>query len=121
MVDRYQGGENIRLVGFMNACLSLLMAIAPILGGFMNAWVGWRVNYGSVALLSLIAWIGLFTLLPETKRQRVPVSIRKISRDYRALLQAPVFINTGLAPSLLFQPIWRLSPRAVSCIKKLGI
>ncbi|CCD28818.1 Permease of the major facilitator superfamily [Candidatus Glomeribacter gigasporarum BEG34] len=102
IADRYQGAENIRLVGFMNACLSLLMAIAPILGGFMNAWVGWRGNYGSVALLSLIAWIGLFTLLPETKRQRVPVSIRKISRDYRALLQAPVFINTGLAPSLLF-------------------
>src|SRR5260364_251018 len=50
----------------------------PIPGGFMNAWVGWRGNYGSVALLSLIAWIGLFTLLPETKRQRVPVSIRKI-------------------------------------------
>ncbi len=71
IADSYQGNKAIKFIGIMNSVLTVVMAIAPVLGSFINGIVGWRGNYASVAIICLISWILLLLALPETKRTAI--------------------------------------------------
>jgi DHA2 family lincomycin resistance protein-like MFS transporter len=73
MVPRHAQG---RMMGRVNAVLSLAPASGPILSGFLLDTVGWRWIFGVVAPISLVAlaigarWL---TNLGETTRNRIDV------------------------------------------------
>ena len=53
-------------LGLLTLVMSAAPAIAPVLGGYATAWMGWRAAF---ALLAIVGWVTLaFTmlLLPET-------------------------------------------------------
>lgn len=102
IADAYEGSAAMKLIGLMNASLASLMAIAPIFGGFINQAIGWRGNYGFVALMCAVTWILLFFFLPETKRSLEKFHIKHIVRDYARLVSHGEFISSALVPSLLF-------------------
>jgi MFS transporter, DHA1 family, multidrug resistance protein len=91
-----------KLIGAMNAVLTILMAAAPIAGGFINEAVGWRGNYGIVALISLISWIFLVFFLPETKKSFEALNFGKIKGGYQQLLTNRLFISASIVPSLSY-------------------
>src|ERR1700745_26726 len=43
---------------------TLMQAFAPVLGGYLQEWVGWRANFAVVAILALIAMLLVFRLVP---------------------------------------------------------
>jgi DHA1 family bicyclomycin/chloramphenicol resistance-like MFS transporter len=90
------------LIGFMNAIFSFLMAIAPIIGGFINEAVGWRANYAIVAAVCLVSWGCLTFFLPETKKSFEPLRLPKIRGDYQKLLTSFLFISASMIPSLSY-------------------
>ncbi|WP_265014568.1 multidrug effflux MFS transporter [Wolbachia endosymbiont (group B) of Camptogramma bilineatum] len=100
VADSYQGDKAIKFIGIMNSVLTVVMAIAPVLGSFINEIVGWRGNYATVAILCLISWVLLLFLLPETKKDRDIFSFKKMMKDYRKLLSSPRFVTLSLVPSL---------------------
>ena len=103
IADAYPQKEKAAsLIGSMNAVITVLMAAAPIAGGFINEAVGWRGNYSVVAIICAISWIFLAFFLPETKKATEPFRIRKIWNDYQKLLKCPQFISASLVPSLLY-------------------
>ncbi|MBV2145971.1 multidrug effflux MFS transporter [Wolbachia endosymbiont of Listronotus oregonensis] len=100
VADSYKGDEAVKFIGIMNSVLTVVMAIAPVLGSFINEIVGWRGNYATVAILCLISWVLLLFLLPETKKDRDAFSLKKIMKDYRKLLSSPRFVTLSLMSSL---------------------
>lgn len=90
------------IIGQMNSILTVFMSIAPIAGGFINEYFGWRTNYGVVFLVSVISWFFLIAFLPETKEDTSALSLRKITKDYTKLLLSLRFIIISLVPSLMF-------------------
>ncbi|WP_255453450.1 multidrug effflux MFS transporter [Wolbachia endosymbiont of Atemnus politus] len=100
VADSYKGKEAVKFIGIMNSILTVVIAIAPVLGSFINQIVGWRGNYASVAVICLISWILLLFLLPETKKDREAFSLKKMTKDYRKLLSSPRFMALSLIPSL---------------------
>jgi DHA1 family bicyclomycin/chloramphenicol resistance-like MFS transporter len=102
IADVYAADKAASLYGLMNAVFSSLMALAPVMGGFINRTVGWRGNYGSVALICLISWFLLFFFLPETNKNRKPLNVNKILIDYKTLLTSPLFLAASAVPSLLY-------------------
>ena len=107
--DVYTTDRAAKLYGVMNAVFTIFMALAPVLGGFINASIGWRGNYGIVAVLCAISWLVLFFFLPETRpinekiakeeleggdsekptNKRSPsrgTGLSKVIRDYKRLL-----------------------------------
>lgn len=100
VADSYQGDKAIKFIGIMNSVLTVVMAIAPVLGSFINEIVGWRGNYATVAILCLISWVLLLFLLPETKKDRDIFNLKKMMKDYRKLLSSPRFVTLSLVPSL---------------------
>ncbi|QIT36438.1 multidrug effflux MFS transporter [Wolbachia endosymbiont of Brugia pahangi] len=99
IADSYQGNKAIKFIGIMNSVLTVVMAIAPVLGSFINGIIGWRGNYASVAIICLISWILLLLALPETKKDRDIFNLKKMMKDYRKLLSSSKFMALSLVPS----------------------
>ncbi|HEY8371299.1 MAG TPA: multidrug effflux MFS transporter [Pseudonocardiaceae bacterium] len=100
--DLYKGEAAIPLYGLTNAAMSILMTIAPPLGGVVNQTIGWRGNYAVVAGITTVSLLLMALFLPETRKEVVPVSAGKVVADYRKLVTSGAFVATSLVPSLLF-------------------
>lgn len=102
IADVYKGEAATRLIGFMNATLSVCIALAPVVGSFIVIRMGWQGNYSIVAFLSVIVGTALFLWLPETLSLRNPVSIKDSVSTFKMLLSSPSFVVTSLIPTLLY-------------------
>lgn len=102
IADVYSVRKAARLYGVMNAVFTLLIALAPILGGFINLRVGWRGNYAVVALIATVSWFLLLIYLPETQLKRTKNNVFKVITDYRRILSHAVFLSAAIIPSLLY-------------------
>ncbi len=102
IADLYQGAKAVRFIGFMNSILTILISIAPVIGGFINNIVGWRGNYACVALISFISWVLLIFLLPETKINRQIFYLKSILKDYKNVLLNSEFFGFSVVPSLMY-------------------
>lgn len=91
-----------KLIGAMNGVFTTIMAAAPIVGGFINEAVGWRGNYGIVALICIVSWVFLSFFLPETKRTFESFHLSKIKKGYQQLLTSIPFISASVVPSLSY-------------------
>jgi DHA1 family bicyclomycin/chloramphenicol resistance-like MFS transporter len=100
IADVYSGDVAAKLVGIMNSILTILMAIAPIAGSFINEVVGWRGNYFVVSLVSAISCVLLYLNLPETKKDSEELNIKKILRSYATLVTDKSFLYASVVPSI---------------------
>jgi len=101
VAESYPPEKSTGLIGLMNAILTAAMAIAPVIGGLINTQIGWRGNYGFIALISIISWVLLILYLPETKKNFEKLSVKKIIKDYKTLLLSKEFMIKSAIPSLL--------------------
>ena len=102
VVDVYQKETAVKVISIMNSLLTTLMAIAPVAGGFINKAIGWRGNYGIIALICFVSWVLLWLFLPETKEELTSLEPKKIMNDYKKLFSSSKFMNASLLPSLLY-------------------
>lgn len=102
IADVYKTEEAAKLYGLMNAVFSTMMAFAPIIGGIINYQIGWRGNYGVVAVICVISWFLIFLFLPETKTCVEKINIRVLFNGYKKLFSSVSFLGAATAPSLLY-------------------
>ncbi|WPY00971.1 MFS transporter [Candidatus Trichorickettsia mobilis] len=102
IADSYNIDKATQLYGVMNAIFTTIMALAPIIGGFINKEIGWRGNYAFVAVICLTSLILLCFFLPETLKKQTPLAIKSIFVDYKTLLTNPIFLSASAVPSLCY-------------------
>jgi len=86
--DRFQGPEAQRLMSQMTLVFGIAPAVAPVLGGAMLNFFGWRAIFWMLLLLvaCLFGWAA--ASLPETlpRPARQPLHPRVLWRNYRTVL-----------------------------------
>jgi DHA1 family bicyclomycin/chloramphenicol resistance-like MFS transporter len=106
--DVYGREGAARALAYMSAAMALAPAIGPILGGFLEEWFGWRINflalviYGSGGLI--IAW----RILPETNESpdlQAAQPIR-ILLGYRGLLNHRAYVGYVLCCAFAYSGIF---------------
>ena len=102
IADIYHDQEATKFHGLINALFTTLLALAPVFGGFINSAIGWRGNYGSIAVLCCIAWFLLYFFLPETKATYERISVKEISKNFLSLASSPIFLMASTIPSLCY-------------------
>lgn len=102
IADVYSAKKAAKLYGVMNTIFTSIMALSPVLGGFINSAVGWRGNYGVVALVCIVSWVLLYFFLPETKKTFEKIKFGKIIRDYKYIVANFYFLSASSVPSLLY-------------------
>ena len=102
IADRYQGATMYSMIGLVNAFISIFMSLAPIIGGWINKYWGWRGNYAVVAVITTAAVLLELFFLPETKKEKTAFDFKTILRSYLRLTANFRFIQLSLIPSLFF-------------------
>jgi DHA1 family bicyclomycin/chloramphenicol resistance-like MFS transporter len=106
--DVYGREGAARVLAYMSAAMALAPAIGPILGGFLEEWFGWRINflvlviYGSGGLA--IAW----RILPETNKApdlQAAQPIR-ILLGYRGFLNHRAYVGYVLCCAFAYSGIF---------------
>jgi DHA1 family bicyclomycin/chloramphenicol resistance-like MFS transporter len=78
-------------------------ASAPVVGGFLTAWFGWRSVFGvQVLMAAAVAWL-TWRHLPETRpATRAPPAVREMTRVAGSLLAQPQFLSCVLQSSAAY-------------------
>lgn len=84
--------------------IGLSPAIAPVIGGFINYYLGWRSIFSLVGILgALLIWL-IYSKLPETKTtdSRISINPKIIAKNYTELLSNKLFWGYTLCPCFAY-------------------
>ena len=77
--------------------ITLMQAFAPVLGGYLQGWLGWRANFGAVAVLACLAMALVILCVPEGRRPSAPRSgAEGMLASYRTLMATRRFLAYAL-------------------------
>lgn len=99
--DLFDGPAAHRLMSRITMMFALAPAIAPVIGGRLQFWFGWRSVFAFLVLMTLALWLACWRLLPETlpPERRQPLHAGYLARTYWKVLTTPAFLYAcaGLA------------------------
>jgi DHA1 family bicyclomycin/chloramphenicol resistance-like MFS transporter len=86
--DLYVGERAANELSRMGAIMSFAPVFAPLLGGLVQVWFGWRANFLVIAATGIAATAFVWLSLPETLpgRSTEPFSFAVVWKRYRRLL-----------------------------------
>jgi DHA1 family bicyclomycin/chloramphenicol resistance-like MFS transporter len=92
--DLYDGPQAQRLISHITMMFALAPAVAPVLGGWLQLWFGWRSVFAFLVLMSVALWLACWYLLPETlpREQRQSLHAGYLARSYWRVLTSPAFL-----------------------------
>ena len=102
--DLFDGPAAQRLMAQITMMFALAPAIAPVIGGWLHVWLGWRSVFAflmlSTAFLAYACWKWLPETLPAERRQSLHPAY--LGRTYVRVLSSPPFLLACAALSLNF-------------------
>ncbi len=101
--DVYPREHAARVLGIMATAQALTPVLAPIAGGYLQTWFGWRSVFAVLAAAGAAFLVGAWALVAET----APVAVDRLVggslwRDALHLLRDRTFLGFALAVTLVF-------------------
>lgn len=106
--DLHAGPEAQRLMAQVTMIFALAPAIAPIIGGFLQDWFGWRAVFAFLALFAALLLVVCVRWLPETlpPAQRQSLRPGSLLRAYAAAAGDRIFMAASTAVAFNFTGIF---------------
>lgn len=100
--DLFQGKQLAKIGSYMGMVFSLVPAIAPVIGGYIQIRFGWHGNFVVMIAMVLLSLLLILFMLPETVVEKNPnaLNLRHLLTNYWALLQSKTFLGYTLCSSL---------------------
>lgn len=97
-----------RILSYMSAAMALAPAIGPILGGFLEVWLGWQANFVALMVYGAAGLVGVALLLPETNPGRDDMATRfgSMLSNYGALARHRVYLGYALCVAFSYSGIF---------------
>ena len=95
--DVFRGAEQVRAIAWYGVATAMMPAVAPILGGYIFIWFGWRMNFYFLAGVALITTGLIYMYLKESGRRDLDaLRLGEVFGDYLGLLRNRDFIRYTL-------------------------
>ena len=106
--DVFEGAAAQRLMSQVTLVFAVAPAVAPVLGGWLHVWFGWRAVFGFVVLFTAGVWLVCWRSLPETLPAERRQSLRPgfLLASYGRVLTTPPFVALSFAVTLNFAAIF---------------
>ena len=102
----------------------VILTTAPILGGYIQQYAGWRYNFLFLSLYGFLILYLVYLKTPETSKfhHKDNLKIKIILMNTRILLKSPVFLRFSLCPLLTYAGIlaW-LTEAPIVLQEKVGL
>lgn len=102
--DAFNEEKAIKVTNKLNTIIPFIMALAPMLGGYLNYAFGFRSNFLAITLFVLSSLIICFFWFEETltEEKRVQLNRKKLLEDFRRVFFSFYFWQISLIISLVF-------------------
>jgi MFS transporter, DHA1 family, multidrug resistance protein len=102
--DLAERDQAARAMSLMMACTSIAPMLAPLIGGQVLWFLGWRAIFFILAGIGVFAWTAAFQRLPETLRPeyRQPLVVSAILKRFGELLHHKAFMRYAFTSSFQF-------------------
>jgi DHA1 family bicyclomycin/chloramphenicol resistance-like MFS transporter len=97
-----------RILSYMSAAMALAPALGPILGGYVEAWLGWRANFAILCIYGAAGLVLAFAMLAETAPHRGEEGpwLDAALRGYLSLFRQRVYLGFVFCCSLAYGGIF---------------
>ena len=94
-------------MSLMMACTSIAPMLAPLIGGQILWFLGWRAIFWALALIGALACIASYFWLPETLRPeyRQPLVLSSILKRFGELVRHRAFMGYAFTSSFMFSAL----------------
>jgi MFS transporter, DHA1 family, multidrug resistance protein len=73
---------------------TLMQAFAPVLGGYLQEWVGWRANFAVIGVLAIVAMLLVIRVVPGGRTADAPrLQLSGMLANYRTLIKTRRFMS----------------------------
>ena len=102
--DLAERDQAARAMSLMHACSSIAPMLAPLIGGQVLWFLGWRAIFWVLAGIGVIAWLAAYLRLPETLRPeyRQPLHLGSITGRFGELVKHRAFMGYALTSTFQF-------------------
>ena len=97
--DVFDGSDAQKIMALVAMIFALAPALAPVCGGWLLLWAGWRSIFIFLAVISALLVVITWMFVPETlpPSSRHPLHAVALARAYAALFTKPRFLALALA------------------------
>lgn len=121
--DLYDGAEMVRVFAVMALAFSIVPALAPFIGGYVQEYIGWRASFVVTVAFGIFVLVATLWHLPETIQARLPrLRANHFLGAYWGVLTTPSFIRYCATTSLIMAALFGFlagAPQAI--IGELGV
>lgn len=106
--DVLQGDEAQRLMSHISLVFAVAPAVAPVLGGWLHVWFGWRSVFAFLVLFTAVVWFVCWRALPETlpPERRQSLHPGYLARGYWQVLRTAPFVALVVAVTCNFSAVF---------------
>ncbi|MFI5031407.1 MAG: Bcr/CflA family multidrug efflux MFS transporter [Reyranellales bacterium] len=122
--DLAERDQAARAMSLMMACTSIAPMLAPLIGGQILWFLGWRAIFWTLAGIGILALVLSYFRLPETLRPeyRQPLVLSSILKRFGELVRHRAFMGYAFTSSFMFSALLSfLSGSPFVFIEKYGI
>ena len=122
--DLAEKDQAARAMSLMMACTSIAPMLAPLIGGQVLWFLGWRAIFWVLAMVGVIALVAAWLRLPETLRPeyRQPLVLSSILKRFGELVRHRAFMGYAFTSTFQFSALMSfLSGSPFVFIEKYGI
>lgn len=95
--DMFDHSESARVFSLLLLVMGVAPILAPLFGGYITLFFGWRAIFVVVAVCSAISLVAVYRYLPETREPDPTVRISRTASIYAAILKNKRFLGFTLA------------------------
>jgi DHA1 family bicyclomycin/chloramphenicol resistance-like MFS transporter len=106
--DLFDVKDNAKIFSMLMLVVSVSPIIAPTLGGYITAALGWRYVFAILIIVILLILIGAYFYLPESKKPDPNFSLKPvfILRNFLSVLKQRQFITFALTGAISYAGLY---------------
>ncbi|MDX8431792.1 MAG: multidrug effflux MFS transporter [Candidatus Algichlamydia australiensis] len=104
MRDAFHGKQMAKASALVVMVWSVTPIVAPVIGGYIQTYLGWRANFAIMLIYASLIWMFVFFRFPETldDDHKKDLNIRLVLGIYKKIFSCKLFLAFSLMSSFCY-------------------